>query len=166
MDEFTKRSEAPCLGFQMKVILPDDEYITMVARYATELNRTVRMMDGQDAGPPFTELEKSDPEKYEGVRAAVRHALYSPYYSGSNPIEQHNAWVYAKLKLGWTYGPREDKNKKTHPCLLPYDELSVIDRFKDVVFGETVQFFRRFMQEKELLRARENSDPFLVEPQG
>ena len=163
MDEFAVQSNAPCLGF--KVVVPDETYITMVARYATELNRTVRMMDGQDAGPPFTELEKLDSEKYQGVRAAVRHALYSSCCGGPNPIEQHNAWVYAKLKLGWTYGTREDKNKKTHPCLLPYDELSVIDRFKDVVFGETVQFFRRFMQERESLQMKEKS-ALSAEPRG
>jgi len=164
MSELT---EMPCLGFTKgkRIVVPDEAYITLVAKYATELNRTVRMMDGQDAGPPFTELEKSDPEKYEGVRAAVRNALYSQNYCGTNPIEQHNSWVYAKLKLGWTYGPREDKNKKTHPCLVSYDELSSIDKLKDVIFGETVQFFRKIMLEKEMLQAKEKS-ALSAEPRG
>ena len=28
------------------------------------------------------------------------------------------------MEQGWTYGPARDDEKKEHPCLVPYEELS------------------------------------------
>ncbi len=35
----------------------------------------------------------------------------------------HNAWSAQRLAEGWSYGPERDDFKKTHPCLVPYQEL-------------------------------------------
>lgn len=35
----------------------------------------------------------------------------------------HDVWAQGRLKEGWKYGPARDDKKKTHPCLVPYDEL-------------------------------------------
>lgn len=35
----------------------------------------------------------------------------------------HEVWAAARLSQGWSYGPRRDDLRKTHPCLVPYDEL-------------------------------------------
>ncbi|MCS6958407.1 MAG: RyR domain-containing protein, partial [Aquificaceae bacterium] len=37
--------------------------------------------------------------------------------------ELHNLWMEEKLSQGWTYGPVRDNEKKTHPNLVPYEEL-------------------------------------------
>ena len=47
---------------------------------------------------------------------------------------QHAQWMYDKVRLGWTYGEEKDEEKKTHPCMLPYDELPEIQKKKDVLF--------------------------------
>ena len=35
----------------------------------------------------------------------------------------HDVWADTRIGQGWTYGKRRDDEKKTHPCLVPYEEL-------------------------------------------
>ncbi len=35
----------------------------------------------------------------------------------------HEVWAKGRIDEGWTYGERKDQDKKTTPCLVPYDEL-------------------------------------------
>ena len=35
----------------------------------------------------------------------------------------HDVWAAGRVKEGWTYGKVKDTEKKTTPCLVPYDEL-------------------------------------------
>ena len=35
----------------------------------------------------------------------------------------HEVWAESRLAQGWTYGDKRDDEKKTHPCLVPYEEL-------------------------------------------
>ena len=35
----------------------------------------------------------------------------------------HDVWAAGRIKEGWTYGEVKDTEKKTTPCLVPYDEL-------------------------------------------
>jgi len=35
----------------------------------------------------------------------------------------HDVWVAGRIKEGWTYGEAKDTEKKTTPCLVPYNEL-------------------------------------------
>ena len=43
----------------------------------------------------------------------------------------HNVWMEGKLRDGWKLGTAIDKEKKTHTCLVPYDQLSETDRESD-----------------------------------
>lgn len=36
----------------------------------------------------------------------------------------HEVWADKRIKQGWTYGSERNEAKKTHPCLIPYEELS------------------------------------------
>ena len=36
----------------------------------------------------------------------------------------HDIWACQRIREGWTHGPRRDDQKKTHPDLVPYGELS------------------------------------------
>ena len=35
----------------------------------------------------------------------------------------HEVWAQRRKAEGWTYGPRRDEDKKTHPSLVPYKDL-------------------------------------------
>lgn len=35
----------------------------------------------------------------------------------------HEVWAATRIAQGWSYGPQRDDAHKTHPCLVPYEEL-------------------------------------------
>lgn len=35
----------------------------------------------------------------------------------------HEVWSSGRMAEGWTYGEVRDDARKTHPCLVPYEEL-------------------------------------------
>ena len=35
----------------------------------------------------------------------------------------HEVWASERVPEGWTYGKQRDEEQKTHPCLVPYEEL-------------------------------------------
>jgi uncharacterized protein YodC (DUF2158 family) len=39
-----------------------------------------------------------------------------------------------KIAEGWVYGETKDSEKKTHPCLVSYDELPEFQKKKDALF--------------------------------
>jgi ryanodine receptor 2 len=36
----------------------------------------------------------------------------------------HETWAQSRLNQGWTYGERRNDDIKTHPSLIPYEQLS------------------------------------------
>ena len=36
----------------------------------------------------------------------------------------HEVWSLGRINDGWTYGEKRDDDKKHHPCLVPYEQLS------------------------------------------
>ena len=36
----------------------------------------------------------------------------------------HENWSAQRLADGWTWGPERDDERKLHPCLVPYEELT------------------------------------------
>lgn len=43
----------------------------------------------------------------------------------------HEVWASNRIKEGWTYGENRDSEKKTTPCLVPYEELPEIEKEYD-----------------------------------
>lgn len=35
----------------------------------------------------------------------------------------HEVWAETRIKQGWTYGDQRNDELKTHPCLVPYEDL-------------------------------------------
>lgn len=35
----------------------------------------------------------------------------------------HDIWAAGRIADGWTYGEKRDDEKKTTPCMVPYEEL-------------------------------------------
>lgn len=35
----------------------------------------------------------------------------------------HEVWAETRISQGWTYGDERNDELKTHPCLIPYDDL-------------------------------------------
>ena len=43
----------------------------------------------------------------------------------------HEMWAQKRLEDGWVYGPKRDDDKKTHPSLIPYHQLSESEKSYD-----------------------------------
>lgn len=56
----------------------------------------------------------------------------------AGPDAQHNAWSADKIADGWVYGEVKDAEKKTHPCLVPFEELPLFQQKKDKLFSAIV----------------------------
>lgn len=35
----------------------------------------------------------------------------------------HDVWAETRIQQGWTYGSERNDERKTHPCLVPYEDL-------------------------------------------
>jgi hypothetical protein len=52
----------------------------------------------------------------------------------------HEIWALQRLRDGWTYGAHRDDVKRTHPCLVPYENLSESEKEYDrVMVNETLK---------------------------
>lgn len=80
-------------------------------------------------------------ELYEQIKSSVYGVSYA--VSGITPEELHDIWCEEKTKNGWVYGPEKSFEKKTHPCLVPYSELSREERRKDELFAAIVDVMTR-----------------------
>ncbi len=47
---------------------------------------------------------------------------------------QHNSWMKEKVDGGWVYGEVKDATAKTHPCIVPFDQLPKFQQQKDALF--------------------------------
>lgn len=43
----------------------------------------------------------------------------------------HEVWAESRIRQGWKYEKERDDNNKLHPCLIPYEELSEIEKDYD-----------------------------------
>ncbi|MCK5267817.1 MAG: hypothetical protein KAR07_06605, partial [Spirochaetes bacterium] len=44
---------------------------------------------------------------------------------------EHERWAWEKRLSGWTYAPERNNKNKKHNCLVPYDELTELEKEKD-----------------------------------
>ncbi len=58
----------------------------------------------------------------------------------------HEAWMDEKLSHGWVFGELKDTEKKTHPCLVPFDQLPLMQQRKDALFKAIVEACRPLVQ--------------------
>ena len=62
-----------------------------------------------------------------------------------SPEELHGSWMQAYVEMGWRYGPEYDREAKTHPDMVPYDQLGQLEQDKDGVFIALCEIARRWV---------------------
>lgn len=63
----------------------------------------------------------------------------------SDPEELHNDWWRKYEEMGWVYGPERDPVAKTHPDMVPFNELGWRERNKDAVFVALCEMARQWI---------------------
>ena len=102
-----------------------------IARVCHEANRAWCFSHGDLSQPPWDEAPAWQRESAAlGVRGAI---------AGNTPEQSHESWTAHKIETGWLWGPEKDPEKKTHPCLVPYDELPPEQKAKDALFVAIVR---------------------------
>ena len=43
----------------------------------------------------------------------------------------HEVWAETRIRQGWTFGEQRNDELKTHPCLIPYEELPESEKVYD-----------------------------------
>ena len=107
-----------------------DTSVTAIARAVHEAMRAYQDALGEPVAPPWHEAGWMQ----DSSREAVEFALGDP-----TPGAQHEAWMRAKRRDGWVYGPVKDEAAKTHPSLRSFAELSESERTKDALLIGVVQ---------------------------
>lgn len=103
--------------------------VEKIARVCHEVNRVLtEYAEDVPVQPPW---EDCDVDMQSSCIRGVEFALQNPE---ATPEEQHEAWMKDRLAEGWCWGPVKDPIKKTHPALMPYEDLSEATRLKDAVF--------------------------------
>ena len=63
----------------------------------------------------------------------------------ADPADLHADWVRAYKAMGWRYGAERDPAAKTHPDMVPYDDLDQLERDKDAVFVALCDIARQWV---------------------
>jgi hypothetical protein len=121
---------------------------THIAKICHEANRVYCQSIGDESQPHWEELpEEIRQSCINGVAYAIR---FQP-----NPDQMHQNWFNQKIKDGWQYGPEKSLEQKTHPLMVPFDQLPLEHRAKDALFIDLTKVVFRFAIGIEAARAEE-----------
>lgn len=116
--------------------------ITKIAVIAHEINRAYCKSLGDHSQSTWYEAPQW---QRDSAIAGVRFHLANP---DATPEDSHECWLMVKQAEGWIYGPVKDPVAKTHPCMLPYDQLPQAQRSKDYLFRAVIHaIMKEFVNE-------------------
>lgn len=121
------------------------------AEAAHEMNRVYCESIGDFSQPAWKDAPDWQKESAIG-------GVYGVLDQRNGPRESHETWLKEKTKAGWMWGPEKNPALKTHPCMVPYDDLPEAQKLKDRLFVTTVQ------QMAAVLAPTDYGDDFLDEP--
>lgn len=112
------------------------DYLIRIARVCHEANRSVCLTAGDDS-------QKSWEESPEWQRvSAMKGVAFRINNPDAPESAQHDSWQAEKINDGWVYGEEKNADLKTHPCLVPFDQLPVFQQRKDKVFCAIVDLLK------------------------
>lgn len=112
--------------------MKEEEQITTIARVAHEVNRAFCRAHGDNSQPPWGLIPRW---QLDSLIQGIHYTLNNPSVT---PSENHENWMSQKIADGWIYGPEKDPDAKTHPCLVPYEQLPQHQKVKDWLFRAVV----------------------------
>ncbi len=110
-----------------------------IAKICHEANASLCETQGDSTQPYW---EEADEWQRKSAVAAVEFHLANPEAGDS---ATHDNWMADKRTDGWTFGETKDPDVKTHPCLVPFDELPLEQQAKDALFRGIVHSLKPFM---------------------
>ena len=111
-----------------------------LARICYEANRTLCLTQSDFSRKRW---EEADEWERQTSIEAVNFILENPEARASM---LHDFWMRDKTDHGWVYGKNKDPDEKTHPSLIPYEELSEIQKAKDYLVIAIVNGLSKFIE--------------------
>lgn len=106
--------------------------ILKAAKAAHAGNKAYCESIGDDSQPEW----KDAPDwQKESALAGVQFHIDNPDAEDS---ASHDSWMAQKVVDGWVHGEEKDPEAKTHPCIVPFEDLPEDQQHKDKLFKETV----------------------------
>lgn len=106
--------------------------IVACAKVAHEVNRAYCIGLGDDSQAPWDEAPQWQ------RNSAVLGAEFTLDNPDAGDSASHDSWLAEKARDGWVHGEVKDPEAKTHPCIVPFDELPLEQQTKDALFRATV----------------------------
>jgi hypothetical protein len=116
----------------MENVAFNTDYLEKIAYVCHAVNKAWCEANGDTSQKPWEEAEQW---QRESAVNGVAFRINNPEAPAST---QHEAWMADKVANGWVYGEVKDAVAKTHPCMVPYNELPIVDRLKDKLFQSVV----------------------------
>lgn len=106
----------------------------VAARAAHEANRQWQIAcNDRYISPPWEQLD--EPTRQSAL-IGVQRIRDNPAVTAES---MHASWMDTKTAQGWRYGPERDNTNLLHPPMVPYDQLSDAEQFKDELFVAVVK---------------------------
>lgn len=110
--------------------------IALIATIAHGINLAYCASLGDHSHLPW---EETPEELKKSIEYGVKMHLENPE---TTPEQSHESWLKQKEVDGWVYGEVKDLKNKTHPCILPYDQLPAEQKTKDYLFKAVVTLLK------------------------
>jgi hypothetical protein len=102
-----------------------------IARVCHEINAAYCAAMGDNSQPKW-----DDAPEWQRISARMGVDLHTMGDFG--PEASHISWMNQKINEGWVYGDVKDPEKKTHPCMVPFNQLPKEQQAKDYIFRAVV----------------------------
>ena len=114
--------------------------VEQIARICHDANRALCASVGDFSQTSWDEAPDWQRESaVEGVQFHLAH----PDASAS---ASHDRWLTEKVETGWVYGEVKDAVAKTHPCIVPFEQLPPEQQAKDHLFRGIVHALAPFVE--------------------
>ena len=116
--------------------------IEQIARICHEANRALCVATGDDSQVPWDEAP-------EWQRSSAFHSVRFHLENPDAPASaSHDAWMREKTEGGWRHGEVKDADARTHPSLVPFEQLPPEEQAKDYLFRGIVHALAPFVGER------------------
>lgn len=112
-----------------------DSKIYNVCKLCHDKNNALMIANGETPRGDWESLDQADKDL---TYKSVKRIIDDPTITAK---EIHDEWVTNKELDGWVYGPVKDVDNKTHPLMIPFDDMSDIDKEKDQSFINIVNTY-------------------------
>lgn len=108
-----------------------------IARITHEANRALCQAIGDNSQVPWDEAP-------EWQRESVLNGVMFHMDNVDAPASaSHDNWLALKVAEGWVYGDVKDTEAKTHPCMVPFEQLAPEQQYKNHLFKAIANALRQ-----------------------